>query len=320
MADDLFARFRGPTAATPTPLATAAAEGSSGSRPAATLLREGEVMTAVERVPSLPTVVNQILAMVGKAASSAHELDELIRQDMALTGRLLKLVNSPFYGLSAPVSSITQAVSIIGFASLKSLVLAASTSALMAADLSSYGYSERGLWKSSMAAAALARAIALRSKAPPDEAETYFVSAFLRDIGILVLGPLAARGGIRFGRPAAGADGDLQKRERDALGFDHCWVGGRIAERWSLPDPIRDAIAHHHRVPSDLTPERVRRLAGVRLAERLTCAKAIGLGPDHPFQFQIEPVLIQASGLDQAGFQGLIAEVPKVVAGADLPV
>ncbi|MFM2090203.1 MAG: hypothetical protein RLZZ127_692 [Planctomycetota bacterium] len=311
MPDDLFARFRG---ATPVEK-----DGSSGSRPVAVALGEAEVLAAVDRVPSLPTVVTQILAMVGKSQSSAAELESLIRQDMALAGRLLKLVNSPFYGLAQPVASISQAVSIIGFASLKSLVLAASTSALLQNDLSSYGFAERGLWKSSVANAALARAIAQRNRTHRDQVEEYFVAAFLKDIGILVLGPLAARSGVRLRRPEK-ADEDLQRRERKLLGFDHCWAGLKVAERWNLPEQIREAIAHHHRMPADLPPERVRRLASVRLAERITANAGIGLAPDHPFETAIDPVLLVGSGLDQTAFQDLIAQVPRIIASAEMPV
>jgi HD-like signal output (HDOD) protein len=311
MADDLFARFRG--------AAPVDKEGSSGTRQIPVALRETEVLAAVDRVPSLPTVVTQILAMVGKSASTAAELEALIRQDMALAGRLLKLVNSPFYGLAQPVASISQAVSIIGFASLKSLVLAASTSSLLQSDLSSYGFAERGLWKSSVANAALARAIAQRNRTHRDEIEEYFVAAFLKDVGILVLGPLAARSGLRL-RKAEPGDEDLQRRERRILGFDHCWAGLKVAERWNLPEQIREAIAHHHRMPADLPPDRVRRLASVRLAERIAANAGIGLAPDHPFDTGIDAVLLAGSGLDQAGFQDLIAQVPRIIASAEMPV
>ena len=148
MGDDLFRRFR------------PGADDDSGhehrARGGAQAIHEDDVLAAVARVPALPAVVVQLLQQVGSAASTASDLERLIRQDMALTGRLLKLVNSPFYGLANPVGSIQQAVAIIGFSSLRSLVLAASAADVLTVDLASYGFGERGLWRNSVACAALA--------------------------------------------------------------------------------------------------------------------------------------------------------------------
>jgi HD-like signal output (HDOD) protein len=273
---------------------------------------ENEILAAVDGLPSLPAVVSQILAMVGDAHSSAADLDALIRQDMVLAARLLKLVNSPFYGLIHPVLSIPQAVSIIGFASLKSLVLAASTSNLLVVDVSSYGFADQGLWRNSIATAAVARAIAQRTGVSKDDAEGYFVAGLLRDIGMLVLGPMLAQRKVRL--HARDGDSDLLTYERQVIGFDHCWVGERVAERWKLPESLRMAIARHHRIPATASQADLRLLAGVRLAERLVYASATGLLPDHPFDHRIDGTLVQATGLDGAGFQRLAGEIPRLIA------
>lgn len=276
---------------------------------------ENEIVSAVDTLPALPTVVTQILAMVGEDHSTASNLEDLIRQDMVLTGRLLKMVNSPFYGLSQAVASISQAVAIVGFASLKSLVLAASTSNLLSVDLGAYGFAAEGLWRNSIATAAVARAIGLRNGAGRDDAEEYFVAGLLRDVGMLVLGPFLKRRGVQL-RGGEGGVIDIMVLERQALGFDHCWVGDRVSEKWRLPEALRLAIARHHRIPTTADARMLRQLAAVRLAERLVYAAGTGLLPNHPFDHHVDGVLIQATGLDIAAFQALMGDMPRLLSGA----
>ncbi len=331
MSDDLFSRFRtAPAAAAPpdtgtepTPTSKAGQDESGlAYRQASALNRvsEAEVMAAIERIPSMPVVVQKLMARAGNLASSTADLEDLIKQDMGLAGRLLKLVNSPFYGLGAQVSSITQAVAIIGLASLRSLAVAASTSSLLAVDLSGYGYADKGLWLNSCATAALAKSIAQRNGSSRDDAEEYFVAGLLRDIGMLVLGPFLQQLQTPLRRQPAGADQehDILRRERATLGWDHCWAGERVAERWTLPESLKLVIGHHHRIPPDASAKVLRQLASVRLAERLTYAAGIGLVKDHPFDHQIDPVLIQAAGLTAPKFQELIKDMPGIIATSDL--
>jgi HD-like signal output (HDOD) protein len=317
MADDLFAgrRFRpGPAKPMTDEDSGFAYRSSAGSTVAR--IGEVEILAAVDQVPSLPTVVSRILTQVGKQHSSAADLEELIKQDMVIAGRLLKMVNSPFYGLTNPVASITQAVAIIGFASLKSLVLAASTASLLVVDLAAYGFTPQGLWKNSISTAALARDIAKRTGVSKDDAEEYFVAGLLRDVGMLVLGPFLAKHGIQLRRDHL-QDADILYRERRAIGFDHCWVGDRLAEKWRLPAGLTMAIGKHHRIPTSASAKDLRQLAAVRVAERLVYAAGIGVLADHPFDSRLDGVLIHTAGLDQAAFQKLMADVPGILAAAD---
>lgn len=319
MADDPFAnrRFK-PGAAKP---ATATKDDDSGEKQrahgkATVQIGEADLLAEVDRIPSLPKVVNEIMARVGNQQTGAADFDKLIQQDMVIAGRLLKMVNSPFYGMSHPISSITQAVSIVGFSSLKSLVLAASASNLLLIDLTAYGFAKEGLWRNSMATAALAKHIALRSGVGKDDAEEIFSAALLRDVGMLVLGPLMAKHGITL-RKSPDQPEDILQRERQVIGFDHCWAGERIADKWKLPENLAVAIGKHHRIPSHADPKQLRHLATVRLAERLAYSVGAGVIPDHPFDARVDAVLIKAVGLDVPGFTTLMAEVPKIVGDAE---
>lgn len=312
MTGDIFARFKAPD--------SAADDDGSGAEFRRTgglaRLLESEVLDAIDRAPALPHIVGQVLARVGDAHSSTTELEQLIEQDMVLAGRVLKLVNSAFYRRPQPVGSIKEAVSIIGFASLRSLVLAASTSNILLVDLDPYAMARGGLWRNSIATAAVARAVGQRNGAGPDLAEEFFAAGLLRDIGMLILSPFLARSGVRLRKAD---DADVLLAERRAIGFDHGWVGDRLAEKWQLPPALRACIARHHRDPANDSEESARHLGALRLAERLVYAAGVGMLPDHPFPTQVDARTVKRAGLDATRFAALCAEVPVLVKDTDPP-
>lgn len=326
MNDGMFDRFRRgrpvgmPQSGDTTPVTAGpalqrrdAGGGSSGNR---ALVTDAEIDAAVERVPALPTVVGEILKLCGSAGANAHDLERQVGQDLVISGRLLKLVNSAFYGLPNPISSLQQAVAIVGFGSMRSLVLAASAAGMLQVGSDGYGFTEAGLWKNAAVTASMAKGIALEAGLEPEEADEYFLAGLLRDIGMLVLGPFLDRFTIRLRRDAGG-EADLLKRERAAIGHDHCKVGGMIADRWKLPRRITDVIVNHHRIPKDLPQAELRLLAAVRLAERLANKAGVGLTKEHALETLVDPVLLQSTGLDGDGLRAVIAEIPAMVAEAE---
>ena len=316
MADAFFGNKRFKPAATPVVAGNAAATNPQAKTQTRIVINESEVLTEVDRIPALSDVVTKIIALVGSQQASATGLENLIKRDMVIAGRLLKLVNSPFYGLKQPVPTIAQAVTIIGISSLKSLVIAASASNLMVVDLTPLGFAPEGLWRNSMITGVLARAIALQVGVSKDEAEDYFLGGMMRDVGMLVSGTLMAKYQITL-RQDPTAEGDLIDRERALMGFDHAWVGSQIAEKWRLPASLTMTIGKHHRAPNGITPAETQRLATIRLAERLAYHTGSGLLPDHPFETRIDGALITAACLDAAKFQTFITEIPRLVASAE---
>lgn len=282
---------------------------------AQTVLGEAEVLAAIETVPALPIVVTQILAQTSEAGTSVRDLERLIGQDMVIAGRLLELVNSPFYGLPNKVGSLGQAAAIIGLRSLRSLVIAASASRIMAANMTGYGFVSRGLWRNAVVVAGLSREVAACCGLAREQADEYFVAGLLRDVGLLVLGPFLDRAGLRL-PPPSGAQ-DIIVHEREALGFDHCWAGERITERWDLPEDIRFVTARHHRVPRDVGAERLHLVAAVRLAERIAARALIGLDEGHPFEQEVDATLLHVAGLDAEAFRNLLGKLSELSANAD---
>jgi HD-like signal output (HDOD) protein len=317
MADDLFGNRRFKPAPSKTAVEDDSGQEYRSQQIAKTIqIGEADLLAEVDRIPSLPKVVQEILTRAGSQQSSAMDMEDLIRQDMVIAGRLLRLVNSPFYGLSKQVSSISQAVSIVGFSSLKSLVMAVSAANLMMIDLACYGFKPDGLWKNSIVTAMLARDIARRCGVGRDEAEEYFLAGLMRDVGKLVLAPILSKHEVQLRKDLTTKD-DILVRERRTMGFDHCWTGERVAEKWRLPSGLTMAIVKHHRIPSNISDDQMKLLARLRLAERLAYAAGAGVIPEHPFDAHIDAVLLQASGLSANLFQSFMVEAPGIVAKAE---
>ncbi|MFW5829469.1 MAG: HDOD domain-containing protein [Planctomycetota bacterium] len=278
-------------------------------------LREAEILAAVDQVPALSSVVNQILSLAGSQHSSAADLEALVSRDMVITGRLLKMVNSPFYALSNDVRSITQAVAIVGMNSLRSLVVAASMSGLLMVDLRPYGFIAEGLWQNSIAVAALARRIVLLTRNDKDMAEDCFIAGLLRSAGMLVLSPFLVRFEVDLTVPPDGMDvGEaIIYGERLHLGFDHVWVAGRLAERWNLPQALTRLIMLKGKPLKEVEKEYRWLAAVLTLAERLANNSNIGLQPGHAFPKSIDSKLLLRSEIDSEGFRDLVSHVSDVV-------
>jgi HD-like signal output (HDOD) protein len=302
MPEDIFKRFR----------SQAPVEGTKLHH---RRLRETDILAAVDRLPALPEIAQQILAKANDERAGAGFFQDLIGKDLVIAGRLLKLVNSPFYMLTNPVGSIQQAVTLVGMRTLRTLVVALSSKELFNVHLEFYGFQAKGLWLSSMVCAGLGQAIAKEAGGDADQMERAFVGGLLRDVGMLVLGPFLAAVGTH--PPVAGTQ-DIVARERSAIDFDHAWVGERIAEKWALPEDIRQVIAWHHRIPKDSSAQLLRFLAWVRLAERLTFVSGVGLSPEHPFDTRVDQVLLEAAGLDAEALKRVLAQLPRIIETAKL--
>lgn len=197
------------------------------------------LLATLNKIPSLPTAVRDIISSFDNADIEIHELAEKISQDQNLSAKILRLANSPFYGLPRQVGSIPNAVVVLGFSTVRSLALAAGIAGVFPA--SSATFSWPGYWKRSMVAAVYARALAKCLKL---NLETAFTAGLFHDIGLAALA---------FGAPqqlaqaqAAAGTGDLLAAERALLGFDHAMLGGEVASHWRFPPDIELAIRHHH--------------------------------------------------------------------------
>lgn len=197
------------------------------------------ILNSLSRLPAMPAVVQELIQSFDDPALDSHSLAEKISRDPALAARVLHVANSSFYGLPRQVGSIHEAVVVLGFGTVRSLVLTAGIIGTF--DRAAPGCLDRRQhWRRALASAVFAHALApcLRQ-----EAETAFSAGLLHDIGLMVLDMCAPDRLAPLWQ--AGEDG-LIEAERAALGFDHAELGAEVAQRWKFPVAIEEAIRYHY--------------------------------------------------------------------------
>ena len=211
-----------------------------------------EIMNCPD-LPTLPAVALQIVRMARDPNADIRKMANLIASDPALSGKILKTVNSSFYGFSKTVSTISQALVILGLQSVRMLAMGFSLVSSMN-KLQAHGFDLQRFWRRSVYSAVAARTLGEEAKIV--QSEEVFLAGLLQDIGMLAMSSaLEDRYDTVYARAAT--HGELLAQEREHLGLDHCQVGKVIAEKWSLPPLLAVPIACHHepeQAGEDLAP------------------------------------------------------------------
>ena len=194
-------------------------------------------------LPSLPAVAMQVLELADNNDADITEIAKVISKDGALASKILRTVNSSFYGRSQRVATMSHAMVILGLQSVKTLVLGFSLVNSLSKNRSKGGFKHVDYWKRSIYAAAAARAIASRAKHV--QGEECFLAGLLMDIGMLVLDQtLGQQYGVVV--DSAPSHGDLAAAEDKALGMNHAEVSGLLAAHWNLPQVLAAPMGMHH--------------------------------------------------------------------------
>jgi putative nucleotidyltransferase with HDIG domain len=234
------------------------------------------LIARVEDLPTLPRTVLRITEMVNDPRASARDLSRIITDDQVLTARLLKLVNSSFYGFPQRVSTVTGAIVLIGFDAIRNLLLTTSVFDLFPSRSSRNRRSQESLWDHSLGCAIGAKAIGevLRQ----EKLEELFVAGLLHDIGKIVEMTVLPE---QFGRITARVTQNrllIAAAEAEILGCTHADIGRLLAQRWNLPAKLMGLIEHHHH-PAAAGPWAVE-ASIVHLADILARALNLGSGGD----------------------------------------
>lgn len=201
-----------------------------------------EVVNKIHALPSLPAVVMQLLGSIGQNNADINQLSAIVSKDQALSAKALRLANSSFYGMQRKVTTMPQAVSILGMNSLRILVTATAVIGRFPAK-GQGDFDFRGFWQHSIAAAVCTRLIAKRVDINPESA---FMAGLLHDIGRLVLAtgfPDQFKAAVNY---RTEHDCTMLEAEREILSCDHATVGQALAEHWRFPPAIQMAVAGHH--------------------------------------------------------------------------
>jgi HD-like signal output (HDOD) protein len=196
---------------------------------------------------SLPAVYLRLKAVIDEPDFAMADVEAVISQDPAMTARLLRQVNSPYFGFAARIDTVSRAVGLLGTQQVHDLVLAASVAETFD-GMSSEVMDMQQYWRRSVYCATAARLLATRCRIR--ESERLFLAGLLRDIGHLIMfqaipdiSQLALTQAQQQCRP-------LYIIERDTIGFDYGKAGGALLQHWQLPQSLWEPVEMH------VTPER----------------------------------------------------------------
>lgn len=260
-----------------------------------------EVLADIRQLPSLPAVVGELIKTLDNESAGIDQLAEGIAKDQSLAARALRVANSPFYGIQHKVSSIHEAIVILGFRAVSSLVMAASVTGYFSPP-KEVAFDLARFWRHGIGTALCARALARHAGL---EAETGFTAGLLHDIGVLVLLTTRPEHYAKVLAYHEANDCLLVEAERAILGIDHAQAGEALASRWNFPADVGRAVALHH------APDGATRLADVlHVANILAHALDLAGSP----QARVRPLNPEAwcrLGLDQSALKALLAGIER---------
>ncbi|MBA2133743.1 HDOD domain-containing protein [Capillibacterium thermochitinicola] len=199
----------------------------------------------MRELPTLPLVAQRVVGLLDNPSSSAADLEQVIKHDQALTARVLKLVNSAYYGYPRHITTVGQAIVILGYKTLKELVLSISIADLFRMRGEAKVFNRAALWQHAVVTAIGARILARRAGLPFEE--DVFIAGLLHDIGVLFLDLCLNAEFDEIVALTTTAGVPLVRAEEKVLGFNHTQVGKMVAEKWNFPPFLVEVIRHHHR-------------------------------------------------------------------------
>lgn len=197
------------------------------------------IMTASD-LPTIPVVATKVMQLIECESATAEELAKVVASDPAVAARVLKISNSSFYGCQRQIQTLSHAIVVLGFATLKSLVVAASVKQVY----QPYGLTEKMLWEHSFGAGLAARIIAKETQLVSEEEA--FLGGLFHDIGKIIMNTMNH---IQFQDAMLRCYNDgisFEEAERQVYPYTHSEVGGLVIKKWNFPDMLMHAVLNHH--------------------------------------------------------------------------
>ncbi len=231
----------------------------------------------IQDLPTLSAVITKMVEMLDSKEASPKELADLIEQDQSILSAILKLVNSAFYGFPRKITSVHQAVVILGFGTVKSIALGASIFKAKRQKGGKEVFDRNALWIHSLGVATASKLIA--KKIGHGDTDEAFVAGLLHDVGKVVFDTQFPAEFQEVVEKVEDENILILEAEREVLGLDHAEAGQILLFKWQLPLPVVNAVGFHHDL--EKAPATYQRLAAIVHLADIICRKLrIGSGGD----------------------------------------
>lgn len=264
-----------------------------------------QLVDRIENIPTLPEVSARILAVTQDPSTSAEDVNRIILTDQALTAKILKLVNSAFYGFPRRIGTVTEAVVILGFGTIRNLAITASV-------FHTFGKRGKGkfdraaFWKHCVGVGVVSRLLARRLGAPNHEDN--FIAGLLHDVGKVVLDQYLHDEFVEALARVESEQISLYEAENEVFGITHADIGGWLSEHWNMPDYLVWSIKFHHepgKAPGDCSVVPI-----VHVANSVARYKEIGNGGD-PLKPPIQTEALQRLNFTKEHMDYVLEAVDK---------
>lgn len=242
-----------------------------------TMNRELEIMImTASDLPTIPVVATKVMQLIESESATAEELAKVVASDPAVAARVLKISNSSFYGCQRQIQTLSHAIVVLGFGTLKSLVIAASVKQVY----QPYGLTEKMLWEHSFGAGLAARIIAKETRVVNEEEA--FLGGLFHDIGKIIMNTMNSAQFQDVTQRCYNDGLSFEDAERQVFSYTHSEVGGLVIKKWNFPDMLMRAVLNHHTFDfsEEGDPVLIHLTCVVGLADML-CHK-VGIGIRHP--------------------------------------
>jgi putative nucleotidyltransferase with HDIG domain len=261
-------------------------------------------LQSIKSLQTQPAVIAKISQMLQNPATNADELGYAIRTDQVLASTVLRLVNSAFYGFPGKIASIPHAIVLLGFSTVKNIVLTVSVFGMFKGGAGGR-FNAQNIWKHSLACGVAAQCIAQAVKY--DTKEECFIAGLLHDIGKVIMFQMAPDDFMRVIDCADKTKSLFYDTENKLLGINHQEIGGMLIEQWRLPSRILGAVSSHHAPPS--SGEDGALTAIVHCADIFARAMGYGNGGDNKIP------MMSDKAWDSLGLDGI--DLPRLFDGID---
>ncbi|MGQ9695850.1 MAG: HDOD domain-containing protein [Thermodesulfobacteriota bacterium] len=263
-----------------------------------------EIVQASIKLPPFSMVIQKALQLIEDPRSSAQQVVEVIQYDPAITFEVLKICNSAYFGLKRKVSSLKEALVMIGFDQLLHIILSQESSKIFLKDCSGYDLKQGDLWRHSVACALLSKIIAKHQhELRPN---TIFTAALIHDIGKMVLHRYVKNYFEKIKLLIEEEALSFSEAEKRVLGIDHAELGALVAERWSFPEEIIWAVRFHHAPLA--TTHYVKTIDLVYLSDLIAMLTGIGGGAD-ALNYHGHVEIIERNSLKEDDLEHFMAEL-----------
>ncbi len=264
------------------------------------------IVNQIHSLPTLPTIVENVITMIDDPKTSSDSLAKTISSDAPIVSKILKLVNSAYYGLPKKISTLTQATVLLGFNTIKNLVLTASVFAIFSHknNGNTARFDREKFWEHSLGCAVASKVLSKRiCLGLPEEG---FIAGLVHDIGKIVIDEFLHKDFEQILNNIKEKNISIREAENEVLGVDHTQIGKWLCDKWNFPLHIQDSVEYHHSLK--FCPDNRKMVAIVHTADVIIKSENIGSSGDNQIP-DIDPLSLEILNITRDDLSEIIHEV-----------